>query len=386
MKLAFVFSEKLPMPAVYGGAVETLGEYLIQQLEELGMQIDVYSPYDAKAEQAAKNRKASFIGIPIDHKAEKRIETANRLFRKMHISEKPSKYLLDVCDLLKNGQYDLVVIENRPQFLKEINKIAPKVALHLHNDSIQERHIQHVNQCAFVLPVSYYIGEHLQQMGVSDQIIHVLYNCLDLQQFSRKNPNLITALRSQIKFDDQDFVFAYSGRITPCKGVIELMHAFASIRQDFSHAKLLILGDINAKTEEDKRYIEQIQKLAKQCQGVYFAGAIAHGQIPSWLYAANLAVIPTTTLVEAFCMVALEAMAMELPVICSNQGALPETVADFAQIVPISVRFEKDFENAMREAIQKPELVALKAKQARERARQFDSQNYAKNFLSIISK
>lgn len=122
-------------------------------------------------------------------------------------------------------------------------------------------------------------------------------------------------------------VVGYIGRLVPEKAVDGLLAAVDGALG----AKLLIVGDGPA-----RRLLEQA---AGGRPGVetHFAGAARDAEIPDYLAAMDVLVLPSRTTprwAEQFGHVLIEAMAAGVPVIGSSSGAIPEVVADAGLIFP----------------------------------------------------
>jgi glycosyltransferase involved in cell wall biosynthesis len=92
--------------------------------------------------------------------------------------------------------------------------------------------------------------------------------------------------------------------------------------------KLLIIGSINFEDSKNSTnaFSEELQSIAyKLNRAVSFTGFIPYKEIPRYLATANVAIIPSH-INEAFGMTCIEACAMGMPVIATNDGGIPETL------------------------------------------------------------
>ena len=138
----------LPVPAVQGGAVSTLIEYLIKENEaEQKMQLTVLSVYDAEAEEKAKEypkTQIDFVRPPIivdfvDYILDtvlakgKKGKPAHQYIRKQYSLKCISHYMME-------HDFDKVVFQNSGYLLNVLNnrviakKYKGKLYYHLHND------------------------------------------------------------------------------------------------------------------------------------------------------------------------------------------------------------------------------------------------------------
>ena len=139
----------------------------------------------------------------------------------------------------------------------------------------------------------------------------------------------------------------YVGRISPEKGVHDLIDAFELIHREFSDASLTIVGpewvaprqfiadhclgsDEVAKLAPfyEGSYLSQLKERlsAEVSSGVTFAGLVDHKSIAKYYAAADVYVSPS--LYESFGMSIIEAMAAGVPVVAARGGAVPDVVSN----------------------------------------------------------
>ncbi len=113
----------------------------------------------------------------------------------------------------------------------------------------------------------------------------------------------------------------YVGNLVPGKGLNFLLSSLPSVIQNFPSAILTIVGDGSQKEE----LLELVQALCLD-NNVKFLGRIPHDELPSVMSSADLFVF--ASLSEATPRAVMEAMAMELPVVATRVGGVPEMVED----------------------------------------------------------
>jgi glycosyltransferase involved in cell wall biosynthesis len=109
--------------------------------------------------------------------------------------------------------------------------------------------------------------------------------------------------------------------LVPDKGMREFLQAFIDLHQDYPDLRAMIVGDGPLKGELQKRVVEKNLDTK-----VAFCGYVAHSSIPGYLSAGDVFVLPTKH--EGMGRAILEAMAMELPVLASAVGGIPEIISD----------------------------------------------------------
>ncbi|MCH7564039.1 MAG: glycosyltransferase, partial [Gemmatimonadetes bacterium] len=92
-----------------------------------------------------------------------------------------------------------------------------------------------------------------------------------------------------------------------------------------------LLGAIRTRPEIGAVFLGSGPMTPKGAQ-VLFSGAVPHQEVPDWLGAADIFVLPT--LAEGNCNAIMEAMACGLPVVASDSGEMPKVVGDAGLIVP----------------------------------------------------
>ncbi len=111
--------------------------------------------------------------------------------------------------------------------------------------------------------------------------------------------------------------------LEPKYGVEYLICAFAQMQEKLPNSRLLIVGG---------GYLRQgLEKLASELrvsEKIKFTGPVAHASVPAWLNQIDIFVNPSVHESETFGVAVLEASAMEIPVIVSRIGGLPEVVQE----------------------------------------------------------
>ena len=125
--------------------------------------------------------------------------------------------------------------------------------------------------------------------------------------------------RSDLGFNDNDFIFGTIGRIVAQKDYPTLLRAFSIISQNIQGCKLLVIGDGNLRDEMQKLSIE----LGISDKIVW------HGRtdrIIESLRLLNCFVLASRY--EGFGLVLLEAMSAKIPIVASNVSAIPEVLGN----------------------------------------------------------
>jgi len=118
-----------------------------------------------------------------------------------------------------------------------------------------------------------------------------------------------------------DLAVGSVGRLAPEKGLKYLLRALAAVAPEQPNVRLLLAGD-----GPDRRSLERLATQLGLLDRVEFAGEVPHEQVPQTLARLDVFAMPSTW--EGFGVAALEAAAMELPVVASNIHGIPDVVED----------------------------------------------------------
>lgn len=391
MNILIVSPGVYPVPATKGGAVENLIEILIKSKEITQKhKITVYTVYEKNIEHLTKNIDCEFKYI----KTRGFLYQIGRILR--HIINRLAKkyignqYIHSVVKKIKKNHesYDIIIVENEPQYGLILEKIKgkAKLILHLHNDYLNcntknSKEIQKVYDRVF--SISYYISNKVNEIGPSSEKSKVLYNGIDIDKFNTRKYNE-QALREKYNLKAEQFIFMYVGRLAKEKGIKELIQAFSEINNE--SIKLLVVGN---KQLGQEMYYKEIMKLSKKKQeNIIFTGYVDYNTIPELYSIADVGVIPSICN-EAFGLSTVEFLACGKPVIVSNKGALPEIIKK-EKCGQIVVYDGKYVENLKEKMIYFLNLEKEKMKELKEEAvansKKFTKEIYIQNFLKLIEE
>ncbi|MFC2173571.1 glycosyltransferase family 4 protein [Acidobacteriota bacterium] len=185
-----------------------------------------------------------------------------------------------------------------------------------------------IRQAACVLTVSERSKcDILDHFNVEPEKVRVIYNGIDESFLARVDPDERHRIKERYRLDDP-FIL-YVGNIKPHKNVGRLIEAFALLKEDdrFKRHKLVIIGSDAA------RYTSIRSAVVRGClqTEVRFLGWVPKSFLPGIYQLAECFVYPS--LYEGFGFPPLEAMASQIPVVCSSASSLPEIVARAALTV-----------------------------------------------------
>lgn len=329
----------LPVPAVEGGAVETLITHLIEENERQGLlRLECASiPHPAAAAEAAgwRNTKMHWIAPP--PAALRRLYgpwrgLMQRLGRLERWPQNPW-YLAAARRIRAAGPAALVAEGGN---LTEPARILARTGLgrdaclaHLHMQTAPTPFLQRA--WGGVLGISGFVLERWQDGGLPCAK-HLVYNCVDLARFCpapavpAAPEESRAAVRAGLGFAEEDFVILFCGRICPEKGVHRLLRAMPLLPEAF---KLLIVGSPFFAAEDTSPFFEQLKRLAAPLTAsgrVRFTGFVPNRRLPEYYRAADAACLPAEW-DEPAGITAIEAMACGCPVVATRSGGMPEYLA-----------------------------------------------------------
>jgi glycosyltransferase involved in cell wall biosynthesis len=144
----------------------------------------------------------------------------------------------------------------------------------------------------------------------SDTDVDVIPYGVDLDRF-----------RPQERNARDDLVVGSVGRLSPEKGLKYLLQAMAAVTRQEPRTRLILAGD-----GPDRRSLERLATRLHLVDRVEFTGELPHEQVPQTLARMDVFAMPSTW--EGFGVAALEAAAMDLPVVASNVHGIPDVVED----------------------------------------------------------
>lgn len=175
------------------------------------------------------------------------------------------------------------------------------------------------------------VGDYVLQKSIEDrlapkrkQIILGAGSCGGIDTQIKFNPDNISAsdiaiIKSKYGIGDNDFVIGYTGRLVRDKGIIELVEAFKKLKEEFHNVKLLLVGMFE---ERDSLPVD-LQQYILGCKDIVYTGFI-NERIEEYYLLMSVYVLASYR--EGFGMGALEAQAMGVPVLTTNDTGCKDTI------------------------------------------------------------
>jgi len=173
-----------------------------------------------------------------------------------------------------------------------------------------------LNRADVIICESQHFADQLIAKGISRQLIMVLPNGIDLEQFK---PLDKMTLRKQLGLPIDRPIILAVGNLSERKGHKYLLAALPKILQSYGPVLVVIVGE-----GEFRSAIELM--ITNLNPYVHLAGFQKGETIPHWLNAADIFVLPS--LLEGTPNILLEAMACQLPVVATAVGGIGCVIED----------------------------------------------------------
>lgn len=201
-----------------------------------------------------------------------------------------------------------------------------------------------------IVVVSTFLKSHLIDLGVDGGKVIVLPNAADPIKF---NANLSGRLIRERYDLNNKKVIGFIGGFYPWHGLDMLIDCFADLQKEFQDLILLLIGDGPIKEKLENK----VKKLNME-KNIRFTGRIDHGQLPDYMAAFDIAVMPDSNDYGSP-MKIYEYMSMAKPVVAPRLGPLEDGISHGRE----GLLFNQSDRNGLTEAIK----ILLSDEKVRER-------------------
>ena len=387
-KICVIMGGVMPVPAVCGGAIETLITSIAKQYSsEDGFALTICSVYHPEAVKAAKQYPAVrffwthtrsvknlflhaiFLGVRM---------TTGKCIRSMQ------RHYNEIAELFQREKFDLIIAEGGDtQAITDIAKgyHRDQFVNHVHIHYLPPENV--VKNYGHVIGVSEFVTKEYLKVCQMPVTAHVLKNAINVERFSRTvSEAQKRSVQTKLGLSEQDSVILYVGRIIEIKGVLELMQAVTGIEDQ--QVKLLIIGSANSGKWEFSPYERKVKKLAEQNRDrIIFIGYVDNAEVYQYASVAGAQCMPTL-IEEAAGLVLLEAMAEGLPLIATKSGGAMEYIDNNIALVIERENIVENLKTAICYMKGHPEERKRMSERARILSKQYDESAYYQNFCQLI--
>lgn len=167
-----------------------------------------------------------------------------------------------------------------------------------------------INNSDAVTAVSQFLKDATYENFAIEKEIDVVYNFIDFEKFRRSDKS---HFKKAIAPNDEK-ILVHVSNFRSVKRAEDAVYIFQKVYQKIP-SKLLMIGD-----GPERAKLEKICRDIGLCHEIRFLGK--QGAIEELLSISDLFLLPSSN--ESFGLAALEAMALEVPVVSSNVGGIPE--------------------------------------------------------------
>ncbi|KXY37281.1 glycosyltransferase family 4 protein [Bacillus mycoides] len=354
MKIAYICTEKLPSPAIRGGAIQ--------------MMIDGVSPYISQ--------EFDLTIFSISDPSLPKQSTQNNI----HYMYFPQiEYEQNVIKALQSNAFDIIHVFNRPKNIPLYKQASPgsKFVLGLHNDMFAEHKISFlegnliIEMVTAIVTVSNYIRETvIERFPQAEHKISIVYSGVNIKTsppiWTPNGQKIRNEFRKKYAIQDKK-VILFVGRLTKNKGPDILIHSMKEVIKAHKDAVLVIVGGKWFSDNGVNKYIKKLHRLAKPIkEHVLFTKFIPADQIHNIFLMGDIFVC-SSQWHEPLARVHYEAMAAGTPIITTNRGGNAEVITDEHNGCLIEqYNNPKEFSRLIQGLLSQPEFAKLMAQNGRQ--------------------
>jgi spore coat protein SA len=316
MKILMICTEKLPVPPILGGAIQT---YIAGILPHVGIvhDITVLGVNDPSLPDTETIDGIHYARIP---------GTVFEIYRE------------EVVRYLQSNQFDLIHIFNRPRLVLSVRNAAQqsKITLSMHNDMFNPEKINPeeanaiIQEVTNIVTISKYVGNVIKDLyPQAAPKLRAIYSGVDSERFFPGSHPKMQKMRNDLRKThglENKTVILYAGRLSHNKGVDRLVRALPGLSRKFKDLALVIMGSKWFSQDDVTDYIAYVRTLSnKLTVPVVATGFVSPYEIQNWFAAADIFVC-TSLWQEPLARVHYEAMAAGLPIVTTARGGNPEVI------------------------------------------------------------
>lgn len=387
--IGIIMGGVMPVPAVCGGAIETLIESIVKQYDiNDGFQLTVFSVYHKEA--VKKSRQYPNVRFVWTHTNTFFNLSKHAVF--LAIRELTGKtvrvlqrHYNEIAPVIQNEKFDLLIVEGGDE--KAVLDIAKgytrqQLVFHAHVHFIPKPEV--VRGFGHMIGVSEFVTREYMKVCNVPVKPHVLKNAIDIKKFNKPvSENEKKEIRNRLGLSEDDFVILFVGRIMEIKGVMELMKAVTELNDP--HIKLLMVGSANFGKWEFSPYANKVKKYYQKHQDqIIFTGYVDNSEVYKYASVADIQCL-ATLIAEAAPLVVLEAMAEGLPLVVTRSGGVVEYLDQDVALIIEQNGIIQNLKDSILYMKEHPEVRKQMSENARMKSIQYDEPMYYQNFVKVIN-
>lgn len=315
MRLCLICTEKLPVPPIRGGAIQTYIDGVLPHLRAAGHDVTVICRRDDDLPDA----EPGFVRVD---------------------APDPAAYAHNASKALtENGPFDTVVIYNRPAFVPEMATAAQSadLILSMHNDMFGPDRLPADEARAVLRRVRKVvtISDHVRRTISSwhpgyEGKLRTIRSGVDLEQFHPAAPAERLAARRALGLPDDAPVVLHVSRLSQRKGNHLIVRAMAAVHDTHPDAVLLMVGSSRYGSNHLESYGQFVWDEARRLLGAkaQLCGFVPPSALAPY-YAASDLFVCTSQWEEPLARVHYEAMAAGLPIVTTDRGGNSEVMEEY---------------------------------------------------------
>lgn len=388
-KICIICVSGFPIPAINGGAIETLVQEIIDQNEVnpryyftvLSTDYKNVNKFDKQYQYTEFIRFKKYVWID---------RFRVRLNRLINFLGKKRQFVpsdkLSAIDYLKkfSDKFDLFLNETgMEEYIYADNYIPYKKRVyHLHGVSLYNaENEKYTNN---IISISEFCKmDWLKIANTSEKNIFILKNCINIKKFNKEFQNK-DEFKKKLGIPKENFVIYFSGRIIQEKGVRELIQAVSLLND--SKITLLIIGGIYYKSNYRKTdYYKELEELAQKSKSqIIFAGYVENKELYKYYSVSDIVIVPSIWQ-EPAGLVVIEAASAGKPIIATKTGGIPEMITkDGTILIDNDSKIVKSLKEKI-DYLRENDLIRKEmSKNNKEFSLNFSEENYFINFCQII--
>lgn len=388
LKICIIMGGVMPVPAVCGGAIETLVTSIVKKhSSEDGFRLMVCSVWHPDAVKTAM--KYPDVKFFWTHTRRIKYLFMHAIFLIVRMitgkSIRPlQRHYNEIAKLFREESFDLIIAEGGDtQAIIDIAKgyRREQFVNHIHIHYLPPENI--AENYGHMIGVSEFVTNEYMKACKAPVKAHTLKNAIDTDKFNKEvTQKEREALREKLGLSKEDFVILFVGRIMEIKGVLELMKAVIGLKD--KQIKLMIMGSANSGKWAFSPYERQVKRLAlKNKDRVIFTGYVDNSEVYKYATAADVQCLPTLTQ-EAAPLVILEAMAEGLPLIVTKSGGVTEYIDDSTALIIEKENVTENLKKAICYMKDHPEVRKQMSENAKAKSEKYNEEDYYKNFVKMV--